>query len=196
MGPTPVRGLKIFGVTAVIAEVVDTTIETTTGIPVVVSPVDGVEYLIKRGGRELLQETGEQVAKRADLPDLTYRGDSRSPNEIFERGFEPKGDNRNLLEHATDNPADSNFVSTSSSRDVAVDDFATTYNSTDGQVYTIRTGDGVDVNRTLGNQSSYPNELEIAVPGGVPAENIRGMTPVNADGTPKGATILNPNYRP
>lgn len=40
----------------------------------------------------------------------------------------------------------------------------------------------------------FPHENEIAVPGGVSGNCIRGCTPVGPDGAPTGEYIQNPNY--
>ena len=42
------------------------------------------------------------------------------------------------------------------------------------------------------SKSPFPEEKEIAIPGGINAHNILGATPVNADGSYVGYTILNP----
>jgi hypothetical protein len=66
-----------------------------------------------------------------------------------------------------------------------------------GFVYTIRgRAEGLDVNSILGSSSPYPNELEIAMPGHVPSENIFGARPVGADGKFNGPFIPNPRYTP
>ena len=82
-------------------------------------------------------------------------------------------------------------MSTSIDPDVA-SDFATMYGTRKGTVYSIRSSNGIDVNKTLGSKSPFPEEKEIAIPGGINAHNILGATPVNADGSYVGYTILNP----
>ena len=49
-------------------------------------------------------------------------------------------------------------------------------------MYTMKTNHGIDVNKVLGSKSPYPVEAEIAMPGGVKAENILGVTPIKANG--------------
>ncbi|MER3250415.1 scabin-related ADP-ribosyltransferase [Salmonella enterica] len=100
---------------------------------------------------------------------ITYRGDDRSPDEIFRDGFKPKGDSNDLLLHATDswNPP-SNFISTSPDENIATN-FATSFDNNDGYVYYTRANNGIDINKVL------------------------GATPVNADGTWANYIILNPN---
>jgi hypothetical protein len=118
----------------------------------------------------------------ANKPDFTYRGDSRSPTEIFENGFKPRGASTDLQAHALDNTAPpSIYVSTSKSSSVA-SEFA-------DNVYVVRPRNGVDVNATLGTRSPFPDELEIAIPSGVSPSDIRAVTQGNV-------SILNPGYKP
>lgn len=133
-----------------------------------------------------------------DIPTYTYRGAAEGPEAVFERGFKGRGDSADVYLHAKDNtdPA-SIYVSTSRSDDIAINDFATSYNTRDGYLYTVRLGpDAIDVNSVLGSKSPYAFEQEIAVPFKVPFDDIRGVTPVNTDGIYKGFSILNPNYKP
>lgn len=120
----------------------------------------------------------------------TYRGDGRSPETIFSEGFQPKGTSTDLENYAATNEP-SIYVSTSKDPDVAID-FATNYGTKDGTIYTVRSTNGIDVNQTLGKRSPFPEEHEIAIPGGIQPDQILGATPVNADGSYVGYTILNP----
>jgi hypothetical protein len=49
-----------------------------------------------------------------------------------------------------------------------------------GYVYKVTTNGlrTIDVNATLGAASPYPDEVEIAIPGGIPFDNILGSTSV------------------
>ena len=97
-----------------------------------------------------------------------YRADSRGPDEIFKTGFEPKGNNMDLWAHVTENPADSGYVSTTSSLQAA-QDFA----DENGLDYIYRVqANGVDVNATFGEDSPFPWEHEVAVPGSIPPSAI------------------------
>ncbi len=126
---------------------------------------------------------------------ITYRGDSRSPSTIFNEGFKTLGNSDDLLLHAIDNTnPPSNFISTSTSPDVATN-FATGFGTRDGFVYAIKPKNGIDVNATLGSKSPYPTELEIAVPGGISPKDILGATPVYKDGSMANFSILNINRR-
>jgi hypothetical protein len=120
---------------------------------------------------------------------ITYRGDSREPEVIFNEGFQPKGTNTDLENYAATNEP-SIYVSTSIDPDVA-SDFATMYGTRKGNIYSVRSSNGIDVNKTLGSKSPFPEEKEIAIPGGIESKNILGATPVNPDGSYVGYTVLN-----
>ncbi|MFH8795576.1 hypothetical protein [Streptomyces sp. NPDC017941] len=47
-----------------------------------------------------------------------YRSDTRGPDEIFQSGFEPRGDNMDLLEHASGYSRDSGYVATTTSKGI------------------------------------------------------------------------------
>lgn len=115
---------------------------------------------------------------------FTFRGDTRSPDVIFNEGFVPRGDSTDLLAHALDNAhPPSAYVPTSKSLTVA-SDFA-------DNVYVVRPTNGIDVNEALGPLSPYPLEQEIAIFGKVAPSDVRAVT------LPKqGASVLNPNYKP
>ena len=108
----------------------------------------------------------------------------RSPDVIFNEGFQPRGDSTDLLAHALDNTnPPSAFVSTSQSADVAA--------GFSNQVYVVRPTGGINVNGALGSASPFPGELEVAVPGGIAPGNVRGVTIVS-----DGVSHLNPNWVP
>ncbi|MFT3664263.1 RHS repeat-associated core domain-containing protein [Piscinibacter sp.] len=99
---------------------------------------------------------------------LVYRGDraSRPPSVVFATGFSPKGLNMDLLAHARGTP-DSGYVATSKSIDIAL-----AFAGKNGYVYQICISGGVDVNAVLGSKSPYPEQREIAVPGGIPGSRV------------------------
>ncbi|MET8974373.1 polymorphic toxin-type HINT domain-containing protein [Streptomyces sp. NPDC004539] len=117
-----------------------------------------------------------------------YRSDTRDPSEIFEGGFEPKGDNMNLEEHVAGVSGvytpDSGFVSTTTSKSHAL--------SRNGHTYVIDSrgaSGGIDVNKRIpGNV--HANEAEIAVPRAIDSCHIRGCWHETT-----GEWIPNPNYR-
>lgn len=133
-----------------------------------------------RSGANVVEKEAVDAAKSEQK--FTYRGDTRPPTQIFEEGFSPRGDSTDLYKHAVDNTDPmSAFVPTSKSADVAAD-FA-------DNVYVVRNKNGIDVNATLGPRSPFPDELEVAIPGGVQASDVRAvMLPDRS--------ILNPNYKP
>ncbi|MCE0461012.1 scabin-related ADP-ribosyltransferase [Pseudomonas uvaldensis] len=119
----------------------------------------------------------------SEIPQYTFRGDSRGPDVIFNEGFQPRGNSKDLMLHALDNKSPpSMYVPTSRSFDVA--------NDFDSNVYVVRQRDGIDVNAVLGSKSPFPEELEIAMPGGVRPSDIRALTLPD-----QGVSILNPNFR-
>ncbi len=132
----------------------------------------------------------KNTSNNADVPEHTYRGDSRNPDEIFDKGFEPraKGSDTSLEDYTQHNKA-SDYVGTSKDPDVAKD-----FADGDGYVYTVKPENGVDVNKELGNRSPFPNEQEVVIPGGIKPESIKGATPTNKDGSLGNSTILNPNH--
>ncbi|WP_434362361.1 enterotoxin A family protein [Parasalinivibrio latis] len=114
--------------------------------------------------------------------DVVFNQKSGSTPRRSSNGFEARGDSTDLLAHALDNTSPpNNYVSTSKSADVA--------SSFNENVYVVRPQNGVDVNATLGSQSPFPDELEIAIPGGVEPSDIRAVTQGNV-------SILNPEYKP
>lgn len=119
-----------------------------------------------------------------DLPKFTFRGDTRGPTEIFEKGFEARGTSTDLMKHALDNTSPpSAFIPTSRSADVA-SGFAE-------NMYVVRPRNGIDVNEVLGANSPFRHELEIAVPFRIEPSDIRAVTLKS-----QGMSILNPNWRP
>ena len=93
------------------------------------------------------------------------------------------------------NNTPSDYVGASKNQDIA-EGFATKYGTRDGHLYTIDTDNlsGIDVNDALGNHI-YQHEQEIAFPGGISTESIKGVTPILKDGSYGDYSILNPNYK-
>ena len=127
------------------------------------------------------------------IPDTTFRRDNRDPATIHKDGFQPRGTNTDLHEYAEKN-VPSVYVGTTVDKNVAAKNgFCGT--GGDAYVYTVHPTNGVDVNASLGKTSPFPNEREIAVPGGIPTKNIEGAQKINPDGS-LGPMIPNPNYVP
>lgn len=120
---------------------------------------------------------------------VLYRGDRSTvtPEDVFNNGFTPKGTEDDLLAHVSSNST-GNYVSTSSEFDIA-SDFA----KKNGYVYEIETSNYIDVNKTLGSQSPYPEQIEFSIPGGVSADEVIGAY-VKKGWELKGEYISNPNY--
>lgn len=125
--------------------------------------------------------------KWRDSDEPLYRFDDRPPSEIFVEDFEPKNpDNSNLWDFTRSN-TDSAFVSTTTSDEP--DDFYTTKYR-----YDIDPPGGIDINETLGDESRYPHEKEIAFPGGIQSKYIKGAWELDSNGKPTGEFIENPYY--
>lgn len=78
-------------------------------------------------------------------------------------------------------------MATSRQRNVA-QDFA----GKNGYVFKIRIRKrGIDVNRTLGDASPFPEQQEVAFPGSIPSSDVMGAWPAKG-----GSYIPNPNYKP
>ena len=120
------------------------------------------------------------ISKASNKSDnFVFRGDTRSPEEIFRDGFTSKGTNFDLQAHAGGLIDDSGFISTSKSFDVA----KSFVEKDGGFVYKIKTpSNAIDVNAKLGNKSPYPFELEKAVPLEIDASLIRSATRINGSG--------------
>ncbi|MDW6092418.1 hemagglutinin repeat-containing protein [Vibrio rhizosphaerae] len=136
------------------------------------------------GEGTVLARNNHVSSESTDVPEYTYRGDSREPDIIFNEGFQTRGNSTDLLAHALDNTKPpSNYIPTSKSADVAAD-FDPDY------IYVVRPVNGIDVNKTLGADSPFPTELEIAIPNGVAPKDIRAVTLPDQQ-----VSILNPNYK-
>jgi Pertussis toxin, subunit 1 len=122
-----------------------------------------------------------------DLPPITYRGDSRAPEDIFSTGFEPRGTSTDLHDYALNN-SPSAFVGTSLSPEVG-----TEFAGPGGFRYMIQAPGGIDVNAALGSTSPFPHEAEIVFQGGIRPEHIMGAHPVAPDLT-LGDFVHNPGF--
>jgi hypothetical protein len=129
---------------------------------------------------------GWESARNSDAERKTlFRGErsSMTPDMVFKNGFISKGSGDNSLAHITSNTTPGNFVSTSINKGVA-QDFA----GENGYVYEISTSNYIDVNRVLGANSPYPEQMEFSIPGGISPSQIKGAW------TTTGEFIQNPNY--
>ena len=112
-----------------------------------------------------------------------------TPDQVFANGISPKGDNLDLAWHVSGNRADSGFIATSPDFDIAH-----SFAGRNGYVYEIVPEGGIDVNATLGKASPFPEQLEVAIPGGVSPANVKGVYPVSR-GTVTGEYIPNPSFK-
>ncbi|MEU4926399.1 hypothetical protein AB0G54_07815 [Streptomyces yokosukanensis] len=117
-----------------------------------------------------------------------YRSDNRSPDAVFEHGFEPKDPSNTDLKKYVEEDDPSAFVSTSYRDDIG-DDFGGKF------TYVIDAPGGIDINRTLGDHPlSY--EEEVAFPGGIRSEYIKGAYSYDYATGELGEFVPNPNYIP
>lgn len=137
------------------------------------------------GGADETVDATTDASRAADsgmTPDnvpTTFRGDSRPPSTVFDEGFQPQGDDLDLLRHAEYNP-NSAYVSTSQSADVAA--------GFGPYVYEVHASGGVDVNAALGPWSPFPAKLEVAYPGGISSCYVAGCR------LPAGDFVPNPGF--
>jgi hypothetical protein len=123
-------------------------------------------------------------------PRTVFRGErsSRTPEKVFEEGMPPKGGNTDLLRHLSGNQPDTNFLATSIRPEIAKG-----FAGKNGWLYVIRTEKGIDVNFKLGTKSPFPEQFEVAVPGGVKSCEVMGAFPMKS-GEIAGPFIKNPNF--
>ena len=132
---------------------------------------------------------------------ITYRGDSRSPSDIFNSGLMPLGNNDDLSEYVFNN-VPSKWVSTSKSPGSATrfgqagayKNFTETGDDT-GYVYVTRVKQGTDVNVDIGHDHKYSHEHEVVAHDGIKSEDILGAVPVDLSGKQKGDFIKNPGFK-
>ncbi|MCO8200131.1 enterotoxin A family protein [Streptococcus suis] len=131
------------------------------------------------------------VATKANLGDSVtlYRGERStvSPDIVFDLGFKPKGTSGDLRNHLTSNTTAGNFVSTSADKGIATD-----FAGKNGYLYEISSNRGIDVNKTLGSESPYPEQMEFSIPYGISSSEIKGAWSINKGVV--GDYISNPNF--
>ncbi len=151
---------------------------------------DTMERQARAGRRELpfSHRTREYLPYMRTL----YRGDSRPPEEIFRRGFEPKGDNDDLLDHLAGDGGDSNYVATSKSPRYAAY-YPHGEHGYEKHVYLVEDARGATDVRDQG-LGEIAEEHEVVFKGGIPADKIKGVLRDPLD--PEAGIIPNPNFRP
>jgi RHS repeat-associated protein len=112
----------------------------------------------------------------ASSESFLYRFDTRAPEEIMQAGgFEARGTNLDILEHAQGSSS-SGYVSTTTD----LKELEKLVGNQKGYIYKIRMqSNGVDVNKVLDPKSPYPNEMEMAVPGKINIKDVLEYKPVN-----------------
>jgi hypothetical protein len=77
--------------------------------------------LVTTAGSASAQDEPANGFSQGQLPGVLYRGDSRSPNDIFANGFTARGTNYDLVSHVHGGAGanDSGYVSTSGSQGVS-----------------------------------------------------------------------------
>ncbi|MHC8321465.1 RHS repeat-associated core domain-containing protein [Pseudomonas sp. GB2N2] len=158
----------------------------------------------KCGGAEEVEDPTKKAAVKGtqtELPkpkgeaDYLYRGDQREPDDVFENGFKSKGKSNDLLLHSIDSDhPPSNFISTSTSRDMGKT-FATGFNTKMGYLYTLQKIPGYDLKKELGTMYQFDREKEIAIPNRIKNEDILGATLIIDNGKEFGYSIPNPNRK-
>ncbi|ARF67010.1 hypothetical protein B7C51_03105 [Paenibacillus larvae subsp. pulvifaciens] len=149
---------------------------------------------------EIIDENGE---KKAPERQRLLRWDRRPPNEILVNGFIPQVVDQHLLPEVTDlyeyvkSNTKSIYVSTTKTRykDGKRQQPWSPRTRDNGVIYQyeIFAPGGIDVNRSFGEQSPWPNQLEVAFPGGISPEFIRSVREIH-DGRIQRIWI-NPNFQ-
>ncbi|MER5888734.1 hypothetical protein ABT160_33320 [Streptomyces sp. NPDC001941] len=138
--------------------------------------IESIEESIEGKGHVKWRDTREQL----------FRNDDRPPNVVFNEGFKPPNDYNTDLDSYVNENEPSVFVGTTSNVD-----FASKWGGK--YVYDIDAPGGIDVNESF-YDSPYEHEGEIAFPGGIKPEYIKGAWEVKPDGS-LGKYIPNKNYK-
>ncbi|MFC7828536.1 hypothetical protein [Streptomyces sp. NPDC057375] len=152
------------------------------------TPGDEPDRLAAATSRDVdLDQLGMEVVWREGHEPL-FRSDNRAPADIFDNGFEPLDPSNTNLQRYVEESDHSAFVSTSLRDDIG-DEFGGKY------TYEIDAPGGIDINETLG-EHPLAFEEEIAFPGGIRSEYIKGAYPYDYRTGELGEFIPNPNYIP
>ncbi|MHC8306470.1 RHS repeat-associated core domain-containing protein [Pseudomonas sp. PB3P13] len=141
-------------------------------------------------------DEGEPVQpKPKGEEDYLYRGDQIDPSDVFENGFKSKGKSDDLLLHSLDSDdPPSNFISTSPLREVGKD-FATSYSTRTGWLYTLHKIPGHDLHAELGPLYEFGREREIAIKNRINNEDVLGATLILDNRKELGYSLINPNRK-
>ncbi|MFI2352361.1 putative T7SS-secreted protein [Streptomyces sp. NPDC019443] len=125
----------------------------------------------------------DAVWRTSDEP--LWRNDDRGPSEIFRDGFQPWNNSNTDLSGYVRNNDHSVYVGTTRDPDLG---WGSKYR------YDVDAPGGIDVNKSIPD-NIFAREQEIAFPGGVRTENIKGAWERLPDGS-FGNYIPNPHYDP
>ncbi|MBD0745613.1 putative T7SS-secreted protein [Streptomyces sp. CBMA152] len=140
-----------------------------------------------------LEAAADRSVDIAKLPDHAvwrttreplWRFDTRPPDTIFDEGFMPRNRRNTDLEGYVEDNVSSAYVGTTRDPEMGGAQYR----------YDIDAPGGIDVNKTI-PENKYAKEQEIAFPGGVRAEHIKGVWELMPDRT-WGNYIPNPHYKP
>lgn len=109
--------------------------------------------------------------------------------DFFSNGMRPKGTHDNLLMHTESNTTAGNFISTSLDKDIA-----SQFGGSNGWVFEIKSTNGIDINKTLGDDALFPGQFEVSIPDIILAKDIKGVW--KKQGGALTEWIPNPNYIP
>ncbi|GGR85832.1 hypothetical protein GCM10010269_26220 [Streptomyces humidus] len=134
---------------------------------------------------------------KTSTPKKVYRGErgaDRGPDHIFKQGFDAKDGTATLKDYVWYKQS-ANVVSTSTRRTSAAGFTVDKQKGIwDGWMYEIRSPEeGIDVNATLGNQSVFHGEYEIAYVSRIDAKYIYRARPYRGL-MPSGDWVYNPNF--
>lgn len=150
-------------------------------------------------GGEIFNNITDAVGAHIDyITTRLYRGDLRTPDEIFGSGFTAKGTNSNIVDYVELNEP-SIFIGTSKSPQEAFTKVSQA--QTEWYVYVLgKNGNTTDVNNWYNSIEGYPNpyasELEVVFENAIPSSNIQGAFKINSSGEIIGDIIVNPNFVP
>ncbi|MFD3513025.1 ADP-ribosyltransferase [Streptomyces sp. NPDC058657] len=125
-----------------------------------------------------------------------YRADGRGPEVVFVEGFRPKEVNGQYdIEKYVLKNQPSPFVSTSYDHDLFKQWVRWMKNGAFN--YYIDAPGGIDVNRTIGDDHKFADQVEVAFPGGIRSEFIIGVCPIDKETRTEimSACRSNPKYR-
>jgi hypothetical protein len=127
-----------------------------------------------------------------------YRAEGRGPDVIFVEGFRPRDavNGQYDVESYVLKNQPSPFVSTSYDHDLYKQ--WTKWLKPGAFNYYIDAPGGIDVNKTIGDQHKYAEQVEVAFPGGIRSEFIIGVCPIDKETRTEimSACKSNPKYRP